>query len=878
MGGARGIAVCRAADGGFAILCENFQNAGTLSNAVVKIDAAGNIQWQHILDNPSLHNGFQAIVAAAGGGFAVVGHGRSMMPVPDFYARLVRLDEAGNLLWEQSLGLENSTTELPQALVEMPNGDLVVAGDVRGAAPVEGESDFFMARFNAQGNLLWQQQYAHAAYQKAYDLLSNPDGSLVLLGETYQTDPVRMTLLKTDGNGAEIWHKISLPTLYSTTGPQNGMAHQFARDAAGNLYVPFYTDDSGVSTGLSLVKLNAGGDSSWIHTSDATDYPEAILYSADHYFIIAGRTGAEQAMLLKSDWLADSLVFFNTLSGVLYWDQNADCVKQTGEPAPPQFIVEAENQFGEKAYQSVSANGQYQLHISAGDYSLTVRPLAGTETLWSACDTPVVSVAGSGQNLTAPELGVQSVIDCPYLEVELGAGLFRRCTTSSYVVNYCNFGTAAADGAYVELTVHPYFSYISSSIPLSAQNGNTYRFNLSSVPPGHCDYFYATFELSCEAQHGQTFCAEAHIFPDTICEPQNVQWDGSHLEVSAACNGDAEFIIRNTGADMTGLVDYVIIEDQIMYMQGQVQLPARADSVIIVPNPSGQSYYIRVNQRPGHPGQSKPTAVADECNGQSGSSLALQLPLDQDDPFLSIYCATGVGSFDPNDKQGFPLGWRAEHYLERGQEIDYMIRFQNTGTDTAFLVMIRDTLPATLDPATVRPGAASHPYTFDLSGAGVLKFTFGNILLPDSTTNEPASHGFVRFRVAQQAGLPDGTRIENRAAIYFDFNEPVITNTYFHTIGYSLISSIAEPFVPGALDVSVFPNPAGTQVHFKVNQPVDAPTLRFQLFNALGQTLRSETFGGASYRFERDGLAPGLYYFRLESTSGAAASGRLILR
>jgi uncharacterized repeat protein (TIGR01451 family) len=75
-----------------------------------------------------------------------------------------------------------------------------------------------------------------------------------------------------------------------------------------------------------------------------------------------------------------------------------------------------------------------------------------------------------------------------------------------------------------------------------------------------------------------------------------------------------------------------------------------------------------------------------------------------------------IGSFDPNDKRGFPLGWQDQHLLERNQDIEYMIRFQNTGNDTAFLVVVRDTLPvATLDPGTLRPISASHDYTWDVS-------------------------------------------------------------------------------------------------------------------------------------------------------------------
>src|SRR5690606_8518432 len=101
--------------------------------------------------------------------------------------------------------------------------------------------------------------------------------------------------------------------------------------------------------------------------------------------------------------------------------------------------------------------------------------------------------------------------------------------------------------------------------------------------------------------------------------------------------------------------------------------------------------------------------------------------------------------------------------------IDYTIRFQNTGTDTAFNVLITDTLPAYLDPGSFVVGAASHNFTWELRDAGTLKFSFPDILLPDSNANEAASHGFVSFRIKPREPVLPGTMIENFANIYFDF-------------------------------------------------------------------------------------------------------------
>jgi hypothetical protein len=131
-----------------------------------------------------------------------------------------------------------------------------------------------------------------------------------------------------------------------------------------------------------------------------------------------------------------------------------------------------------------------------------------------------------------------------------------------------------------------------------------------------------------------------------------------------------------------------------------------------------------------------------------------------------------MGSYDPNDKQVLPRNF---YHIENDSILDYTIQFQNTGNDTAFTVVVRDTLPLDVDTRTFEMGAASHPYTYSLTGNGILTFTFANILLPDSNTNEPLSHGLVNFRIKPILPLALGQEITNSADIYFDFNDPIHT-------------------------------------------------------------------------------------------------------
>lgn len=167
--------------------------------------------------------------------------------------------------------------------------------------------------------------------------------------------------------------------------------------------------------------------------------------------------------------------------------------------------------------------------------------------------------------------------------------------------------------------------------------------------------------------------------------------------------------------------------------------------------------------------------------GWHATMVAANLP----DTLVAGFGPQGVScSWDPNDKLVTPQGYGSAGAVPVDIPwLDYTVRFQNTGTDTAFNVSVLDTLDTDLDPLTMEVLDASHPLTrIEVDTGRVALFQFQHILLPDSGANETASHGFVRFRIRPVAGSPDGTQITNSAGIVFDWNAPVITNTVLNTL------------------------------------------------------------------------------------------------
>ena len=199
-------------------------------------------------------------------------------------------------------------------------------------------------------------------------------------------------------------------------------------------------------------------------------------------------------------------------------------------------------------------------------------------------------------------------------------------------------------------------------------------------------------------------------------------------------------------------------------------------------------------------------------------------------------------------------------------------------------VVIRDTLPQWLNPASLEMGSASHPFTYSLYGQGMLKITFDGInLLPAGSSEMVASQGFIKLRLAQKAGNPVGTVIENQVAVYFDYFEPRQTNAETHVVGCAdyfsqgclLVSVDEEP--ASRYGLKVYPNPLEESATFECERCAEGE-VELRIFDALGRVVRVSTYNRSnSFVFNRQGLAPGIYMYDLRGENRELlGSGKLI--
>ncbi len=562
------------------------------------------------------------------------------------------------------------------------------------------------------------------------------------------------------------------------------------------------------------------------------------------------------------------------IKGKVVQDHNSNCISDLGDTGLGGWIVEA---IGTDTFYAVTAaDGSYQMTALPGNFDLQVVLPNG---LWLPCAPVPVTLANPGDMATA-DIPVQAVVLCPAMTIDISTLQLRRCFSNNYYyVNYCNNGPAVATNAYVVVTLDPFLYYVNSSVGAFGLGNNTYKFQLGDVDPGECGSFWIKVGVHCTAVLGQTHCTEAHIYPDTLCD-NDPNWSGASVLVNAQCDGDSvHFAIKNAGnAPMTTSLDYIVIEDGIMFMQAGGPPLGAGDSVSLSVPANGATWRVEAMQEPFHPEDFLPAAVVEGCTvtGSFSTGYVQQFPNPDQGQAVDIDCTANIGSYDPNDKQGMPIGYGPSHFIKPGTDLEYLIRFQNTGTDTAFNIVVRDTLSEWLDPATVQPGASSHAYRFDLTGEGVVVFSFDDILLPDSNINEAASHGFVSFKIAQKPDLPLGADIFNQAAIYFDFNDPVLTNTTYHRIGLNFVTSIFAPDQPGA-SVRILPNPMSATARVELDGWTSGQRVSISIVNSTGRLLRRETAVAPHFSLDASALPEGLYFLKAESADGRSRVVRFVV-
>lgn len=781
---------------------------------------------------------------------------------------LVKVGVNGTVLWTRAYPTPSEDNAVD--MVQAPNGQLFILKQV---VSTTGQSQAWLIHVDPDGNPLGEYQLSTGNTDIPLDLAYCADGGLLLTGMD-ANDPNRFYVQKSAANGSLLWRHDNPTT------NQRFLPYAVLENTRGEVVMGGTLEyPNGEKDGY-LVKCDAMGLPIWDRKIGRVNRPETLtkmVLSPDGGYALGGKylsQGVNHSYVVKTD--SNGIIKPSLIHGNVFRDFDMDCAQSADDQPLANWRVRAVQDSIRTFWADTDSLGNYAIECDTGLYLVELlRP----SPYWTVCQN-LVPVNVSYLDTAKVDFAVNASITCPYMQVEHATLRVRPCDTTHIALRYCNLGTDVATNASLRVDLDSLFSFVSASVPPTSISGNTLTFDLGNLPALHCGDISIQVSVSCAAVAGQIACSEVHAFPDTLCLPPPGQWSGAFIQVKAGSDGEnVDFELKNTGTQTSDLLEYIVIEDAVLLRTGNFQLgPGQA--MHIKERCNGRTLRLWANQEPNAPGNSIPTAAVEGCLGNASTpsfGFFNQSPQNDANPAVSNFCLPVVNSFDPNDKQGFPTGFGEQHNIFANTDLEYMIRFQNTGTDTAFRVVLLDTLSTYLDISTLQPSTSSHPYTFNVEDNGVLRFSFRNIKLPHAAVDEPRSNGFVTFRISQKRNNPVGTRIENRAGIYFDYNAPILTNTVFHTIHapWLRVVSVQGPQPSQPLRIHITPNPFADRAVLTFEGLV-AETATLRLYAADGTLVRTLNCQGNQATLERGSLPTGLYFFTLESQGRFSGSGRLI--
>lgn len=834
------------------------------SNAfIAKYDAVGNPVWAQRLNNSNVGNFNDLLVTANGdlfftarwtGTSNVFGLPTPALPFLDFGGIVGRMNTAGQMQSMTTFAGDDYCELLH--LAEASNGDLFVSGAFSGTLQVGpqsitsvGAADMFVIRLTQAGTVVWLQQiegnfeyFGQGYHEIAVDPNDNLILSTFLLGSaqvganTYQSaGNSDLILAKFDPNGNILWS-----SHYGGTGGEypGGMAV----DGAGNIFWSgeftgsfsigsnTFTANGSVQD-LWLAKMSPSGTPVWAVAGGGAsqDRPFGLAINANAEVFVVGTHG--QSATFGSITLNNLNTAANHM--VLKYDSSGTILSAGHWGRPVAFGVNN----GSPASIAVDASGHPRIAgILEGIYDF------------------------DGIHLTQTGLNMDGYVARMVDNANWITGTVYRDFNQSGTIDLAETGFPAA---VVEALPGPRFFY---SNPDGAYRIGTDIGNYSLSIPNPPLYHTVTSPTS----HTAAFVSLGNVdslnhfglYPTPNINDLRISLAGYHPPRP----GDTVYFqLHYTNVGTTTLSGTVkFLPDLALTLLGSTPVAANTVADTLFWNFSNLA-----PQADGHIVVSCRIPLIPTIS--LGDTLALQAwvtPLSGDAAPLDNYALLHeivVGAYDPNDKAAVPNGALAIADVSAGMWLDYKIRFQNTGTDTAFQVVVLDTLDPNLEISSLEMLSASHAYHINLSGPGHLAWYFNNILLPDSNTNEAASHGFITYRIRPKNTLQVGQMIENTAAIYFDLNPPIITNTTSNWVT-ALVGT--PPALAQGNFVQAYPNPSKGQLFLEASISKSG-TLNAQLCDLQGRTLKAFSYpvitGKQILQADCSGLPTGIYLLRIET-------------
>lgn len=756
---------------------------------IVRINKDGNILWEETIGG-TLYDDLTSIISTSDGGFLAGGSSNSEISGDktegtvgnnasnDYW--IVKIDSIGNVIWENTIG-GDARDELDE-LLETPDGGFILAGNSNSwisgdkTAGLKGGYDYWIIKTNSLGVIEWQQTYGGSNNETFTSITPTNEGGYMLGG--YSSSPISVDksenskgfndywIVKIDSVGNIIWEK-------TIGGANEDWLYDLIQTYDGGYLLAGHSI-SGVSGDKTsagpngwnywIVKIDTNGNIMWQNTIGGSkrDDIRSVRQFPDGGYILVGQSDSHlsghksennNGQFHRDVWVvrldeSGNIIWQNTIGG--NWDElvTVDAIVET----PDGGLV-----IGSSSDSEISGD-KTETYINAPNWRYhdfwVFKIYNGSSFINGNVFTDL------NQNLTHDS--TENVVQSHRI---FDQNSNRFCFTRSNG----NYNLLVNDTGDFNITPNyrnyydpiPTAHHISFNSYLQVDSLNDFAFQ----PNGSFNDLCVTITPSSSFRSGfnATYTINYYNFGTVNSNAQVVFYPDQHVSFDSSVPAP----------------DFVST-DSILYNLG-----------LLSPNQTGE-IFINVKINTGLP-------IGSLVN--SGTAIYPKIGdanLICNEDYWEVFT---TGSYDPNDIR-VNRQVINDYELVELPELEYIIRFQNTGNDTAFTVKILNPVDTnSLDINSLRIIGASHPMDAQfIYHEKNLEFLFNEILLPDSNINEPKSHGFVRFAIKPKQGLQIGDAIKSWAAIYFDFNEPIITNEANTTVIYCVYDlgtisvSTCQPF------------------------------------------------------------------------------------
>ena len=808
----KGYSVCTTSDGGCVMAGGSESNdAGYTGNhgisdfLIIKTNGIGDVQWKKFLGGTG-HEEAKSISTTTDGGYIIAGFSNSTNgnvigchSSIDYW--VVKLNYNGNILFSRCFG--GFLRDEPYSVIQTTDGGYIVAGFAESnngnVTGNHGLWDCWIIKLDLTGNLIDQVCIGGSLNDVATSVIQTTDGGYIIVGYSNSSDG---DILLNKGG-----------------------------------------------TDLLITKLDSALNIQWVKTYGGTlnDGAQSVIQTYDGNFCVAGYTNSNDFDVSGSHGNSDSWIICVDSNGALLWQR---CIGDSGSNDASSIIESPDHNLvfvGNTGYYRLDRTGNVISHAS---FSMNYGA-----TLFDVDLTPEGGFIATGY---VPVSYVLMPPDWDFFTVKLIEPNIKG--------NIFNDGNENGIKDIGEQGVFGHLVCLNSGMKITYTNDNGDFYFLTDtglqavkyIPQQYWYettnnyYYYVALDSLNQLVDTLDFAVKSRVNVNDV----SVYITGSPTRANFGTHYWLSY--KNWGT---------VTENGTIEFQYDPLLTYNASTPLIPVSHLGNTLTFAYDTL--GPGVQRMLRVDFQVPGVQNledtlHSFAMITPLVLDTFVTNNYDTLQqviTGSYDPNDKTVSPAGYEQWGFVEHDQRLTYTIRFQNTGTDTAFTVVIRDTLDADLDIETFVVEAYSHPVTCHLHSGYELFFTFQNILLPDSNVNEPESHGFIRYSISPKLGLADGTTATNTSYIFFDYNPAVVTNTTLNTFVTNI--PVAKPILE-MMKTLVFPNPSSDYVY--INLPEF--TSKVDVYNSSGSLVQQLVPQKQVAEINAKDLAKGVYVVKIFSGKG----------